>query len=50
MAKQLYCPHFFSTGGLTRGCLKGKFPVNCETCTCEDIQWIDVTSSTLTNL
>ena len=49
MAKTLQCPHFISYGGITRGCLLGYFPANCETCTCPDKRYIEIKTTTNTN-
>lgn len=43
--KQLQCPHYATISGLERWCMKGKFPVNCETCDCKDKHYIEVKTS-----
>lgn len=40
--KQMYCPHFVTMGGLTRYCMEGKFPCNCDTCNHPDKRYVDV--------
>ena len=42
MSKIWQCPHFISYGGTTRGCMKGYFPANCETCQCPDKHYVEV--------
>lgn len=48
MAKVLQCPHFFSIGSLTRGCMNGRFPCDCESCDCPDKHYVEVTTTTTT--
>ena len=48
MSIVLQCPHFISYGGLTRGCMLGYFPCDCENCNCPDKRYIDITTSTNT--
>ena len=45
MAITIQCPHYYSYGGTTYGCMLGKFPVNCETCNCPDKQLVDITTT-----
>lgn len=44
----LQCPHLASFSGLTFYCLKGKFPVNCEACDCNDKYFVETTTTTST--
>ena len=44
--KQLQCPHYGAISGLEKWCMKGKFPIDCETCDCEDKHYIEVKVST----
>ena len=46
MSKVLQCPHFISYGGLTKWCLLGYFPVNCEACACPDKHYIEIFTTT----
>ena len=47
--KQLQCPHYCAMSGLRCFCMKGKFPVNCETCDCPDKYYVEtrVTTNTM---
>ena len=42
MSKSMYCPHFASSDGITRFCMKGYFPCDCENCICPDKQLVDI--------
>lgn len=44
--KVLQCPHLASFSGMTYYCLKGKFPINCETCDCKDKYFVETTTTT----
>ena len=44
MSKVLQCPHL-ATYGLSRFCLYGKFPANCEECDCPDKNYIEITTT-----
>lgn len=44
--KVLQCPHLASFSGMTYYCLKGKFPINCETCDCKDKYYVETTTTT----
>lgn len=44
--KILQCPHYGTLSGLETWCTKGKFPIDCETCDCEDKHYIEVKTST----
>ena len=49
MSLALQCPHFISTDGLTRYCMIGRFPVDCESCNCQDKRYVEIYSSTTTH-
>ena len=46
--KQLVCPHLASISGIQRFCMKGYFPMNCETCNCSDKYYVDTVVTTST--
>ena len=41
MGKVLQCPHL-ATYVLSRFCLYGRFPANCENCNCPDKRYADI--------
>ena len=41
MSKSMYCPHFATSDGITRFCMNGRFPCDCETCNCPDKQYYE---------
>lgn len=47
--KVLQCPHLASFSGMIYHCLKGKFPINCETCDCKDKYYVETTITTTTS-
>ena len=47
MAKVLQCP-WFATNGLSRWCMNGRFPCNCESCDCPDKRYVEVYTTTNT--
>lgn len=47
--KVLQCPHLTSLSGMIYHCLKGKFPINCETCDCNDKYYVETTITTTTS-
>lgn len=44
-SKYLVCPHYLSYGGTTHGCMLGKFPADCASCTCPDKRYMEVVTS-----
>lgn len=44
MAKVIQCPHF-GTDGLSKFCMNGRFPCDCESCDCTDKHYVEVTVS-----
>lgn len=44
--KVLQCPHLASFSGMIYYCLKGKFPIDCETCDCKDKYFVETTTTT----
>ena len=46
MSKVIYCPHLTTLDGMTWYCMKGTFPVNCETCNEPNKSYVEVYSST----
>ena len=48
MSKVIQCPHFASDG-LSRWCMNGRFPCDCESCDCKDKHYVEVYASTVTN-
>lgn len=49
MSKVLQCPHYVSFDGITRYCMNGRFPCDCETCNCPDRHYVDVYTTTNTS-
>lgn len=41
----IQCPYLV-TDGLSRLCMNGKFPCDCETCSCSDKQYVKSTTTT----
>ena len=41
----MYCPHFATSDGITRFCMKGYFPCDCENCICPDKRLVDITTT-----
>lgn len=48
MAKVIQCPHLACIS-LSRYCLDGRWPVNCETCNSKDKQWVEEISTNVAN-
>ena len=44
--KVLQCPHLATFSGMIYYCLKGKFPIDCETCDCKDKYFVETTFTT----
>lgn len=49
MAKILQCPNLICIN-LSIYCLGGRFPANCESCDCKDKQYVEQTTSNVTNI
>ena len=47
MARVLQCP-WLATNGLSRWCMNGRFPCNCESCDCSDKKYVEVYTTTNT--
>lgn len=45
MSIVIQCP-YLATDGLSRFCMNGKFPCSCETCSCSDKQYVEITTTT----
>ena len=41
----MYCPHFATSDGIIRFCMKGYFPCDCENCICPDKRLVDITTT-----
>lgn len=44
MSKVLQCPHL-ATDGMSRWCMNGRFPCDCESCDCKDKHYVEVTTT-----
>ena len=47
MSIVMQCP-YFATDGLSKFCMNGKFPCDCERCSCSDKQYVEITTTTTT--
>ena len=45
--KILQCP-WFASDGLSKWCMNGHFPCNCEACNCEDKKYVEIYTTTST--
>ena len=39
---------YFATDGLSKFCMNGKFPCDCERCNCSDKQYVEIITTTTT--
>ena len=44
MATIIQCTHFASDG-LSRWCMNGRFPCDCESCDCPDKKYVEITTT-----
>lgn len=47
MSIVMQCP-YFATDGLSKFCMNGKFPCDCEKCSCSDKEYVEITTTTTT--
>ena len=40
------CPYLITTDGISKLCMNGRFPCDCERCSCLDKQYVEITTTT----
>ena len=46
MSIVIQCPYLITTDGTSKLCMNGRFPCDCERCSCLDKQYVKVTTTT----
>lgn len=47
MATVIQCP-YYASDGLSRWCMNGRFPCDCESCDCPDKKYVEITTTNTT--